>query len=196
MNWLAHLYLSEPTPAFRIGNLLPDLARAAELTGLPAEFQRGVKHHHQIDAFTDSHAIVSRSKARVAPPFRRFAGILIDVFYDHILAREWGAYSSTPLNDFVSEFYGSFEGARSDIPSLAYGRLEEIRREDFLCSYRDLDGVSHALHRIGKRFRRPVPLSESISVLEDNYDLFRVDFAAFFPELVSQLAPYAVRRTS
>jgi len=193
MNWLAHLFLSEPTPAFRIGNLLPDLTRAATLTDLPAEFQRGVKHHHQIDAFTDSHVIVGRSKNRIAPPFRRFAGILIDVFFDHILSRDWDAYSSTPLTNFLSEFYASFEDARAHIPAEAYLRLEEIRHQDFLCSYRNLDGVADALQRIGKRFRRPVPLGESIVILEDNYDLFRADFGAFFPELVSNFAPKSLR---
>src|SRR4026208_598678 len=109
MNWLAHLYLSEPTPAFRIGNLLPDLVPASELVDLPGDFRRGVEQHRRIDAFTDSHPIVRRSMNRVSPPFRRFAGVLVDVFYDHILAREWNSFSSGPLSEFAQEVYSSFE---------------------------------------------------------------------------------------
>ena len=184
MNWLAHLYLSEPTPAFRIGNLLPDLAPASTLTDLPPAFQRGVKHHHQIDAFTDTHPVFARSKSRIAPPLRRFAGILIDVFYDHILAREWATYSATPLEEFVSEFYASFEHVRADIPSEAYQRLEDIRRHDFLCSYQHLEGVSNALRRISTRLRKPVPLADSVVAFQESYNLFLEDFRIFFPELV------------
>jgi len=80
MNWLSHLYLSEPNPAFRIGNLLPDLAPMSALSDLPSEFLRGIKQHRRIDAFTDSHAIFRRSISRVGPEFRRYGGILVDIF--------------------------------------------------------------------------------------------------------------------
>ena len=83
MNWLAHLFLSEPSAAFRIGNLLPDLARPSELSGLSTEFIRGMEQHRLIDAFTDSHPVVRRSIARVGPEFRRFGGIFVDIYFDH-----------------------------------------------------------------------------------------------------------------
>src|SRR4051794_31634321 len=127
MNWLAHLYLSDPTPAFRIGNLLPDLLPMTALVDLPPEFKRGAEQHRQIDSFTDSHPIVRQSINRVEPPLRRFGGILVDVFYDHILAREWHKYSSAPLPDFAAEVYASFESCRGDIPPEAYLHLERIR---------------------------------------------------------------------
>src|SRR5262245_27969290 len=104
MNWLAHLLLSEPTSAFRIGSLLPDFVRPPLLAGLPIDFQRGIECHRRIDAFTDAHPIVRRSVGRFVPPYRRFAGILVDVFYDHFLARDWTAHASIPLTDFVGEF--------------------------------------------------------------------------------------------
>ncbi len=93
MNWLAHLFLSEPTPAFRIGSLLPDILPSRELQHLGREFQRGIERHRQIDAFTDSHAIVRRSILLLGPGFRRFGGILVDMFYDHFLASDWSRYS-------------------------------------------------------------------------------------------------------
>ena len=189
MNWLAHLYLSDPSPAFRIGNLLPDMAPVSALTALPPEFRRGVEQHRRIDSFTDSHPIVRQSIYRVGPSFRRFAGILVDVFYDHFLAREWPAFSSTPLPDFATEIYTSFECLRDDIPPEAYTRLEQMRAGDWLCSYRDLSGVSTALGRIAARLSRPAPMADAVFILERHYDSFYSDFSTFFPELRSHVAP-------
>lgn len=188
MNWLAHLYLSDPNPAFRIGNLLPDIVPASELVDLKPEFRRGVEQHHRIDSFTDKHAIVRQSINRVAPPFRRYAGILTDVFYDHFLARQWDSFSSVALSDFVEEVHASFESHRADIPPVAYLRLEQIRAGNFLSSYGELSGVALTLERISRRLSRPVPLGDAVSVLEENYELFQSDFSVFFPELVSYLA--------
>lgn len=189
MNWLAHLYLSEPNPAFRIGNLLPDLVPASALSGLPSDFLRGVKQHRQIDAYTDTHPVVRRSISRVSPDFRRFGGILIDVFYDHFLAREWQRFSPVPLQTFAAEIYASFDHYRSEIPSEALFHLDHMREGNWLCAYREIDGISAALNRLGSRFRRPVPLNNAISVLRDNYADLYADFSAFFPELISSTIP-------
>jgi acyl carrier protein phosphodiesterase len=187
MNWLAHLFLSEPTPAFRIGNILPDLVPQAALSGLPPEYLRGVRQHRQIDAFTDSHWIFRRSVSRVNPKFRRFGGVLVDIFYDHFLSKEWPAFSTTPLPVFTGEFYESFERHRGDIPPEAYVHLERMKLGNWLCSYGNLDGVSVTLGRIGKRLRKPLPLEQAISVLETDYAGFHADFTAFFPELLSHV---------
>lgn len=187
MNWLAHLYLSEPNPAFRIGNLLPDMVSASALSGLSHEFLRGVKQHRQIDAFTDTHPVVRRSISRVNPDFRRFGGILIDVFYDHFLARDWQSFSPMPLQAFAAEIYDSFDRYRAEIPPEAQVHLEHMRERNWLYAYREIDGVRAALDRLGLRLRRPVPLGNAISVLRDNYDELDADFSAFFPELISHL---------
>src|SRR5689334_19151815 len=135
MNWLAHLLLSEPTPAFRLGSILPDLVSAPFLVEMPSEFQRGIRRHRQIDAYTDSHAVFRRSVQRLDPPFRRFGGIVMDIFYDHFLSRDWPRFSDTLLPNFASEFYASFESHRADIPPGAYARLEQMQAGNWLCSY-------------------------------------------------------------
>jgi len=187
MNWLSHLFLSEPNPAFRIGNLLPDLAPMSALSGLPTEFLRGIKQHRRIDAFTDSHAIFRRSIARVGPEFRRYGGILVDIFYDHFLTREWATLSAVPLAPFTDEVYASFETHRHEIPPEAYGHLERMKSGNWLCAYGDLEGVALTLRRISQRLRKPVPLADAVSVFESDYAGFQADFAAFFPELISHV---------
>jgi acyl carrier protein phosphodiesterase len=188
MNWLAHLHLSEPAAEFRLGNLLPDLVGARELAGLPEPFQRGVKCHRLIDAFTDGHALFRRSVARLSPAYRRFGGIIMDVFYDHCLASDWSGHSSQPLRECVDEFYDSFDLHRSELPASVWPVLERMREQDWLGSYGDLSGVELALNRIGRRLRRPRALGECDSELKRHYADLKRDFDCFYPELKAYLA--------
>jgi len=188
MNWLAHLHLSEPSAAFRLGNVLPDMVGARELAALPAEFQRGAKCHHRIDAFTDAHPRFRQSVARLSPRYRRFGGIIVDVLYDHLLAVNWTAHSEVPLRKSVDEFYGSFDVHRAEIPAAVWPVLERMREQDWLGSYGELTGVRIALGRIGKRLRKPLDLGECAPELEQDYDGFKEDFAGFYPELMAHVA--------
>ena len=188
MNWLAHLYLSEPTPEFRLGNLLPDLVSAPVLAGMPPEFQAGIRRHRQIDAFTDEHPIFRRSIRRLEPPFQRYGGVLIDIFYDHILAREWDSFATVPLPEFAAEVYSSFATHFSRLPPEARPRLEAMCRTDWLCAYGTVSGITQALTQIGTRFRRPVDLAATVPILVRDYETFCGDFAEFFPQLIAHVA--------
>jgi acyl carrier protein phosphodiesterase len=187
MNWLAHLLLSEPTPAFRVGGILPDLVSSAVLEGLPVEFQRGILRHRQVDAFTDAHPAFRRSVERFQPPLRRFGGVLVDIFYDHFLSRNWYIYSDIPLPVFVAECYAAFEETRADLPPEAYAHLQRIRAGDWLGSYGEIAGIAHTLQRISTRMRRPIDLTPAVAVLESDYDSFHADFMAFFPTIKEHL---------
>ncbi len=183
MNWLAHLLLSKPDPAFRIGNLLPDILPVASLAGLSGAFRAGAECHRSIDVFTDTHPLVRQSIRRIGPEYRRFGGILVDVFYDHFLACDWQKYSQIPLPDFVSSVHASFDQYSDAIPPLAVERLRQIRAGNWLSSYGELSGIQSATDRIGARLRRPLPLSGAVADLERQYEAFHEDFSTFFPEL-------------
>ncbi len=183
MNWLAHLYLSEPDAAFRVGNLLPDWLRPCDLVGLPEGFQRGIERHRRIDAFTDAHPLVRQSVRRFEKPFRRYGGVLTDIFYDHFLAVGWGGHSAEPLGEFVHGFYDSVKQVQRHIPAKACAVLEHMRAGDWLCSYATLSGIEMTLRRMSRRLRFPFDLAASMPVLEKHYEDFRADFEAFFPKL-------------
>jgi len=189
MNWLAHLYLSEPDAAFRVGNLLPDWLRPWELVGLPEGFQRGIARHRAIDAFTDAHPLVRQSVRRFEKPFRRYGGVLTDVFYDHFLAAGWNVHSKEPLGKFVHGFYDSVQQVQGHIPAEACAVLEHMRAGDWLCSYATLSGIETTLRRMSRRLRFPFDLAASVAVLEEQYEGFREDFEGFFPEVVAHLKP-------
>lgn len=188
MNWLAHLFLSEKTPDFLMGNLLPDFLRNAELQMLPPEFGPGILQHRMIDAFTDSHPIVLQSRRRLSPPYRRYAGIVVDMFYDHLLATNWHRYSAVTLDEFTAEAYALLQSRCDCLPDLTRERLEQMIQEDWLGSYRHVEGIQVALERIGSRLSRPIDLGGAVPMLEEVRESFIEDFEAFFPLLRSHVS--------
>lgn len=188
MNWLAHIFLAEPNIESRLGNLLGDFVKGAARQELNPALQRGIACHTAIDSFTDIHPIVSNSKVRITPPQRRFAGVIIDVLYDHLLIRNWDSYSDVSIDDFIAEIHTSF-GAYSAISPTTKTQIDRMIQDDLLRSYRDLDGVEAALRRISRRLERRVhrtfALEHAMPDILANYDALDCDFQQFFPELRS-----------
>lgn len=188
MNWLAHTLLSENSAAFRLGNLLPDFLGVIELAQLDPRFAAGVACHQWIDGFTDRHPVVRRSVRRFSTGYRRVAPVLVDVFCDHFLSADWGHYAVESLETFVAAVYQSFETHHSHLPESLRPLLRRMCAEDWLCSYRDFDGLRRTLARMEKRFRRRVDLVGGLVELERNYAELRGDFREFFPELHAAVA--------
>lgn len=187
MNWLAHVALSEPNVEFQLGNLLADIVRRRQREGLPLNFINGALRHHAIDVFTDSHPVVKRSRARVSPGYRRFSGVLVDVFYDYFLATRWSEYSTTTLDGFTARFYSQAAAANITLPENARLTLDRIIQHDLLGQYRHVDGVRHSLRRLSMRlnakWHRDFRLDASVADLLEHEDALAADFAEFFPEL-------------
>jgi acyl carrier protein phosphodiesterase len=187
VNWLAHTFLSKPQAEYRLGNLLADVVRGADRRGLPECFLEGTKCHRAIDAFTDYHPIVHRSRARLATSFPKVTGILIDIYYDHFLALNWERYSVGSLRGFTEEVYPELRHHRLSLPNQAQEMIEFILREDRFHAYRSIDGIRDSLNgvsrrlaeRVGKDFR----LADSIAEFDRHFDGLAGDFAEFFPLL-------------
>ncbi len=187
MNWLAHLYLSDPTPEFRVGNLLPDLTAAAKLAGLSEAFQKGIRRHKQIDHFTDAHPRFKSCVSRFPKPFRRYGGVLTDVYFDHFLARDWSRYSESPLSSFIDEVYRDIDACLAHVPTEAGLHLHRMRHANWLGSYHTLAGISEILRRMSGRMRRPFDLSRSLHIFREHESAFSHDFHNFFPELMKHV---------
>ena len=195
MNWLAHLYLSEPDPRFRVGNLLPDMTSASRLVGLPEPYQNGIHRHRQIDVFTDAHPRVRSCVSRFPAPYRRYGGILTDVYFDHFLARDWSKYSEVPLSEFLDDFYSDIEVCLPEVPAEVAHVLQRMRDQNWLASYHHIGGITEILGRIGRRFRRPFDLSRSRPVFDEHEVEFANDFHAFFQELSMHFAGLYARKS-
>ncbi|AFY91416.1 ACP phosphodiesterase [Chamaesiphon minutus] len=187
MNWLAHILLSEPTVENRLGNLLGDLVKGKELDGLDIPLRRGVDRHYAIDKFTDTHPIFRISKHRIDKQYSKFAGILIDVIYDHFLVKNWSLYSDTIFTAFTAEISSSFRDYSGEIPQSARAVIDRMINGDWLNSYRYLSGVETALqridYRIAVRMGDRIKLVDAMPILEREYLSLDRDFNLFFPQL-------------
>ena len=164
-------------------------ARAA----VSAEFARGAQQHKRIDAYTDAHPIVRRSRARIRTEYRRFSGVLVDVFYDYFLANDWSRYSNVALDDFTSRFYTDVRGSKLILPSDAAATMDRIARHDLLGSYREVEGVERSLRRVSlylsQKWRRDFALDKSVEDLVAHEAELAADFAEFFPLLRKHVCP-------
>jgi acyl carrier protein phosphodiesterase len=187
LNWLAHVFLSTENVEFKLGNLLADLVRGPERVGLSTEFLRGVQCHKAIDSFTDAHPLVRRSRGRIGASHRRFSGVLVDIFYDHVLATHWTQYCAVPLRTFTADFYADVGANTMSFPTHAQTTLDRIVMYDLLGAYQHVDGVRHSLQRLSlyltSRWRKPFALDEAVSELIAHEAGFTADFEEFFPEL-------------
>lgn len=193
MNYLAHMFLAGDTAEERTGALLGDFVKGSIEDRFPEAIRNGILLHRAIDRYTDAHPTVRASCMLVSDERRRFAGILVDVFYDHFLARHWRRYSAMPLNQFTQSVYAALGRDRGSHPPRLQQILPCMMRDDWLGSYGDLNAVDAALNGIARRFRRfrrAVALTNAIVELDRNYDAFEVHFLRFFPQLIRYAQAY------
>jgi acyl carrier protein phosphodiesterase len=188
MNYLAHLYLAEDSPQSVIGNLLGDFVKGSISDAYPSEIRKGIELHRKVDRFTDSHAVVRASLKLISPQRRRFAGVIVDMFYDHLLAKNWESYSTTPLRVFSQKVYGVLMDHHNLLPDRLQQMLPYIIKEDWLTSYKEIGAIDRALNRLSnrilKRLGRENSLLNAVEELDANYQQLESDFHSFFPDLI------------
>lgn len=188
MNYLAHMLCSDDTPASMLGNFLADFVKGDVEGRFPREVVEGIRRHREADFFTDSHEVFGASRRLVSVPRRRYAGVIIDVVYDHFLTTSWDRYSSRGLDEFVGRVYENLGRNRVAVPHPVPMVIERMAREDWLRSYGTADGIDRTFRRISRRIRRENPLATAVEELEHNYDLLRDHFHCFFPQLLARFS--------
>lgn len=183
MNYLAHVFLADNTPEALVGAMLGDFVKGAAKNNYAPLIQRNIELHRQIDAYTDAHPIVRAAKTVIAPERRRFAGILLDIFYDHYLARHWSRFSPLALPVFTQQVYAALQAHHALLPERLQKMLPYMRAEDWLASYAQVTWIEVTLERLGRRLRPGNPLAGSVAELQQHYARFESDFLTFFPEL-------------
>lgn len=182
MNYLAHIYLSDNNDKSILGNFLGDFVNKSLENNYEYTIKNGIFMHRKLDSFTDSNPVFLESKKRISRLNRRFAGVLIDMFYDHFLAKNWSEYSQIPLEEFVNNFYVILERFSYCLPEKLTRRMPLMIEENWLLSYKEIDGIKISLDRISWRFSKSNhPLLNPIDELIRNYDSLETDFKSFFP---------------
>ncbi|WP_328189143.1 acyl carrier protein phosphodiesterase [Marinobacter sp. OP 3.4] len=185
MNHFCHLFLARPTVESRVGNLLGDFARGLDSRDLPEQVREGLEHHRAVDAFTDSHPEVLASKACFSAGRRRFAGIALDILFDHYLLRHWDRFGHTDKDNFISELYADLEAGHHLMPP----SMEQVTRRmvayDWFKAYEDLETVGQAMDRVASRIRFRHGFAGVIDEIRPMDDELEARFLAFFPDLLA-----------
>ncbi|MGJ5641154.1 ACP phosphodiesterase [Formosa sp. S-31] len=183
MNYLAHIYLSENLPLVSIGNFIADGIRGKSYTNYPKPIQTGILLHRHIDSYTDSHATVKQSTKKLHANYHHYSGVIVDIFYDHFLAKNWGSYCDIPLDIYAQNFYNLLEDQYDILPERTQNMLPYIKQGNWLVSYASLDGIAQVLSGMNRRTRFKSNMDQSITELQEYYSEFENEFTSFFEDL-------------
>ena len=187
MNWLAHIFISEDSIDYQLGNLLADPLKGRTWEGASRQLQAGFGMHAGIDAFTDSNALVLKSKSRLGSR-GYLKGVIIDITYDYCLIKNWDQYSSVDLDSFINTFYQNANAAILKYPDNAREFVKRLIDYRVLTSYGSVEGLEQAFHRIDKRLSQRILSRESaagyLPVVKREIAAIEEDFSRFFPQLV------------
>jgi acyl carrier protein phosphodiesterase len=186
MNHLAHFFLSDNQEDLMIGNFIADFIKNKAVPHYSKGIQNGIFLHRQIDMFTDTHAAVRQSTARLRPTQSRYAPVVNDVLYDFILGNAWATYHSTPLSDFCGHIYTVLDNRITDLPENMQLFVPKMIEDRFLERYATETGLRASLARLQRRAPAANDFQKAVDVLLENYVDFEEDFTLFFPELIQR----------
>jgi len=185
MNFLAHLFLDSSSDDTLLGSLLGDFVKGDIEGRFSTEISDSILLHRKIDSFADSHMVTRKSRNRISTLRGRFAGIIVDVCYDHFLSRHWLHFSTIDLKSFVDRVYAVLIKNRSLLPERLRRILPFMISQNWLGSYIHLEKVGYALDRIAGRLSRGGQFKRAVTEIEANYEVLEIDFFAFFPDLIA-----------
>ncbi|MEY8849277.1 ACP phosphodiesterase [Psychroserpens sp. XS_ASV72] len=183
MNFLAHIYLSGDNELVTIGNFVADAIRGKSYKKLSPEFQVGILLHRHIDTFTDAHPIVRQSTKRLHKNYGHYSGVIVDILYDHFLAKNWNQYSNEPLDRYVENFYHSLKNHFDLLPLRFQRLLPFMIADNWLFSYAEIDGIQRVLNGMNKRTKYKSGMDSATNELKEFYNEFENEFTTFFEVL-------------
>tara|TARA_R110002050_G_scaffold97971_2_gene203624 strand:+ start:9914 stop:10513 length:600 start_codon:yes stop_codon:yes gene_type:complete len=184
MNYLAHIYLSGDNDIVTIGNFIADGIKGKDYKKYPKDIQVGILLHRNIDTYTDAHKTVRKSTKRLHEKYGHYSGVIVDILYDHFLAKNWKKYSDIPLDNYVNTFYNSLEKHYDLLPLRIQKMMPFMMTDNWLLSYASIEGISRVLDGMNRRTKNRSGMNEAVQELEEFYNEFENEFTVFFDELI------------
>lgn len=184
MNFLAHIYLSFGDREITLGNFIADSIRGNNYRHLPPKIQKGILLHRAIDTYTDAHKIPKRSSKRLHKNHGHYSRVIVDIFYDHFLAKNWKKYSAVPLETFTEEFYLLVTDNFEILPEGVQRMMPYMIADNWLYNYSKKQGIARVLNGMNRRTGNRSKMQFAIVDLESHYTEFEGEFSAFFDELI------------
>jgi acyl carrier protein phosphodiesterase len=183
MNFLAHIYLSGDNDLIKIGNFMADGIRGKHFENYPLEIQKGIILHREIDTYTDAHPVFRQSTKKLHERYHHYAGVIIDVFYDHFLSKNWSKYSDEKLENFVERFYQSLHDNYEILSERTKGLMPIMMKENWLATYQTVEGIEYILTRMDNRTKNESKMRFANEELLEFYPEFEQEFTTFFEDL-------------
>ncbi len=183
MNFLGHFFLSHHDQDLLVGNFIADAVKGKKYLDYPENIAKGIMMHRQIDHFTDNHKMVRQGRKRLFPAYRHFAGVIMDMYYDHLLATDWMRYSDLSLEDFAENVYGIIESYWQYLPERSRYMFPYMKSGNWLVKYATTEGIDRSLTGMAKRLNNNSKLEHAIDQLNEHYELLKPEFDFFMHDL-------------
>ncbi|MFH7005658.1 acyl carrier protein phosphodiesterase [Flavobacterium bizetiae] len=183
MNFLAHIYLSGDNDLIKIGNFMADGIRGKQFEHFPEEVQKGIILHRSIDTYTDSHDVFRQSTKRLHEKYHHYAGVIVDIVYDHFLAKNWTKYSDEKLDDFINRFYTSLHENYPVLTEKTQRIMPTMIQENWLSSYQTVEGINYILMQMDRRSKNLSKMQFAGNELVEFYSEFEQEFTLFFEDI-------------
>ncbi|MFT4668674.1 MAG: acyl carrier protein phosphodiesterase [Flavobacteriaceae bacterium] len=185
MNFLAHIYLSGDDEGITIGNFIADGIKGKKYLKYPAKIQKGILLHRSIDSYTDHHPTVRLSTARLHKNYGHYSGVIVDILYDHYLAKNWVKYHSKPLDEYIEDFYELLRSRYEILPARIKKMMPYMISDNWLLSYATVPGIGKILSQMNVRTRGISKMNLAVIDLEEYYSEFEDEFTSFFADLIN-----------
>ena len=184
MNYLAHIYLSGTNDLLKIGNFMADSIKGHDYEKFDSEIKKGILLHRHIDSFTDMHPIYRQSKHRLHEKYGHYSGVIMDILYDHFLAKNWSKYSNEKLEDYANDFYQLLQDNYDILTERIKGMMPYMIARNWFVSYATIAGLEMILFQMDYKTKHRANMQEAIVELQDFYTEFESEFFLFFEELI------------
>ena len=184
MNYLAHIYLSGTNDLLKIGNFMADSIKGHDYEKFDSEIKKGILLHRHIDSFTDMHPIYRQSKHRLHEKYGHYSGVIMDILYDHFLAKNWSKYSNEKLEDYANDFYQLLQDNYEILTERIKGMMPYMIARNWFVSYATIAGLEMILFQMDYKTKHRANMQEAIVELQDFYTEFESEFFLFFEELI------------
>jgi acyl carrier protein phosphodiesterase len=184
LNYLAHIYLSGTNDFLKIGNFMADSIKGNDYEKFPLEIKKGILLHRHIDSFTDSNLIYRKSKHRLHEKYGHYSGVIMDILYDHFLAKNWNKYSDEKLENYAKNFYQLLQDNYEILTEKIKGMIPYMIARNWLVSYATIAGIEMILFQMDYKTKHRANMQEAIVELQEFYLEFEEEFLLFFEELL------------
>lgn len=188
MNFLAHIFLSGEDELLKIGNFMADGIRGKKYEQFPLPIQKGILLHRFIDFYTDNHPVFKQSTQRLHANYHHYAGVIVDMFYDHFLAKNWHQYTSEPLEEYVAHFYQSLENHYEYLTPRVQNMLPYMIKNNWLYNYQSITGLQVILSQMDSRTQNQSKMGLATQELTQFYTEFESEFRLVFKDLQDQVS--------